>query len=105
MRKIWNVELLLEVDAGAFTEIEKFVVDKLTEGEEQVACCVNRIIPVPPLGPQPAAQPVLKYDMKYGLKRLGIDMLEETDPHTLGKLTQFESLEKAINTEIGRAHV
>ena len=98
MRKVWGVELLLEVDDESCTEVIEFVENKLTAGEEYVACHVNRIIPVPPLGQQPSSQPMFKYNMKYGLKRLGIDMLEETDPHTLGKLTQFESLEKAINT-------
>jgi len=88
------VELLLETDLSSFTEIEKLMVDSLTAGEELVASCVSRVSAVPP----PASQPILKYDMKRGLKRSGIDMLEETDPHTLGKLTQFESLEKAINT-------
>lgn len=53
---------------------------------------------VPPLEQQPSSQPILKYDMEYGLKRLGINMPEEKDPHTLGKLTQAIALEKVIDT-------
>ena len=62
------------------------------------ACFVTHAHPIPGLGSPPAAQPTLEYDMKYPLKRLNIDLLEDKDAHTLGKQVQYRSLTKILDT-------
>jgi len=90
MRRFWKIELLMDTDIEDFTSIAEYVTGKLTDAEQCTACCVNSVSPVPPL-------PAINYEMKYPPKPISIDLLEEKDPHTLGKSVQYVALNKVLD--------
>jgi hypothetical protein len=94
MKRIWEVTLMMETDINDFISIEEHVVNALKEHCD--ACCVTHAHPLP--GLEPFSDSTLHLDMKYPLKRLNIDLLEDKDTHTLGKQVQYRSLTKILDT-------